>query len=114
MRDTSNPDDDCIDCGENVMQIMEYSYMVKAQVWESAGMPRPSRAACEIACLLFEAGLISLESTRRHLDSGGKLCIGCLEKRLGRQLKRKDFKMSIPLNNFPWSQSERLQSRISA
>jgi len=29
---------------------------------------------------------------------GGCLCIGCLEKRLSRKLKRKDFKRGHPLN----------------
>jgi hypothetical protein len=33
----------------------------------------------------------------------GCLCIGCLEKRLGRKLKAKDFDLSHPLNETPGS-----------
>jgi hypothetical protein len=40
---------------------------------------------------------------------GGCLCIGCLEKRLGRQLKPKDF-TSQPLNRFSRA-TKRLRSR---
>lgn len=32
---------------------------------------------------------------------GGCLCIGCLENRLGRKLKPKDFKRNHPLNKLP-------------
>jgi hypothetical protein len=32
---------------------------------------------------------------------GGCLCIGCLEKRLGRRLKPKDFKRNHPFNQVP-------------
>jgi hypothetical protein len=37
-------------------------------------------------------------------DFGGCLCIGCLEKRLGRKLKPKDFRRDHPFNNFPGTQ----------
>jgi hypothetical protein len=32
---------------------------------------------------------------------GGCLCVGCLEKRLGRRLKPKDFWRDHPFNDFP-------------
>jgi hypothetical protein len=32
---------------------------------------------------------------------GGCLCVGCLEKRLGRRLKPKDFKHDHPFNQMP-------------
>ena len=32
---------------------------------------------------------------------GGCLCVGCLEERLGRQLKPKDFKRDHPFNRMP-------------
>jgi hypothetical protein len=41
----------------------------------------------------------------------GKLCIGCLERRLGRQLKPNDF-TDCSLNNFPRG-SKRLISRLT-
>jgi hypothetical protein len=48
-------------------------YMVRNKVWAAAGM---------------EPG-------------GGCLCIGCLEKRLGRQLRPKDFQPRHPFNEMP-------------
>jgi len=50
-------------------------YTVRAAVWEKAGM-----------------GLM-----------GGCLCIGCLEKRLGRILRPKDFLRGHPFNQLPGS-----------
>ena len=51
-------------------------YLVKAKVWEAAAME----------------------------GYGGCLCIGCLEQRLGRQLRPKDFVRNHPLNQTPGSQ----------
>ena len=57
-------------------------YMVRGTVWKSAGMT----------------------------DFGGCLCIACLEKRLGRTLKPKDFQRGHPFNNLPGT-SRLLQRR---
>jgi hypothetical protein len=43
---------------------------------------------------------------------GGCLCIGCLENRLGRRLKPKDFDRKHPFNSMPGT--ERLLSRRGA
>jgi hypothetical protein len=60
--------------------------MVRDAVWSAAGM--------KVECL----------------DRSGFLCVGCLEKRLGRTLKPKDF-TSAPINDpSPWD-TERLASR---
>lgn len=56
-------------------------YMVREKVWQAAGME----------------------------PYGGCLCIGCLEKRLGRRLRPKDFLRGHPFNNLPGS--ERLLKR---
>src|SRR6476660_8361080 len=48
-------------------------YTVRANIWRKAGME----------------------------PFGGCLCIGCLEKRLGRELKPKDFEPGHPFNSFP-------------
>jgi hypothetical protein len=48
-------------------------YMVHDKVWKKAGME----------------------------GYGGCLCIGCLEKRIGRRLKRKDFVPDHPFNTMP-------------
>lgn len=49
---------------------------------------------------------------RRHGPAHGCLCIGCLEQRMGRKLRRSDFK-DVPLNTEPdWSRSGRLLDRL--
>jgi hypothetical protein len=58
-------------------------YMVKPKIWKAAGMD----------------------------DMGGCLCIGCLEKRLGRTLKPKDFLRNHPFNNDEMPGTERLLTR---
>jgi hypothetical protein len=45
-------------------------YMVKSTIWQAAGM----------------------------VDFGGCLCIACLEKRLGRKLRPRDFVRNHPFN----------------
>lgn len=57
------------------------TYMVRDKVWKEAGM----------------------------IPWGGCLCIGCLEKRLGRRLKPKDFVRGHPFNSAPGT--ERLLNR---
>jgi hypothetical protein len=57
-------------------------YTVRAAVWERAGME----------------------------TYGGCLCVGCLEKRLGRRLKPKDFERDNPFNRLPGS--ARLMKRM--
>lgn len=56
-------------------------YMVKKTIWQAAGMG----------------------------DFDGCLCIGCLEKRLGRKLKPRDFMRDHVFNSFPGT--DRLLSR---
>jgi hypothetical protein len=48
-------------------------YTVREHVWKAAGMA----------------------------PMGGCLCIGCLEKRLGRELRPKDFRRNHPFQNLP-------------
>lgn len=49
-------------------------------------------------------------------DGTGHLCVGCLEKRLGRVLTPQDFPMDVPINqeipDSPWT-SRRLKDRVS-
>jgi hypothetical protein len=56
-------------------------HLVRKRVWEAAGIE----------------------------PMGGCLCIGCLELRLGRRLKPKDFKHGHPFNKLPGTQ--RLMNR---
>lgn len=71
---------DCEDCAVNTLLGHEY-YMVHNHVWyDEAGMDE------------------------------GMLCIGCLEIRLGRQLRAEDF-MDVPIH-FIYPQSARLANRL--
>jgi len=75
----------CVDCGIDTCPRKgrwEY-YMVHNAVWAEAGMD----------------------------PDGGYLCIGCLEKRLGRMVRPRDF-TGAPINDFdvPWD-TTRLASR---
>jgi Protein of unknown function (DUF2695) len=62
----------------------EYSYMVHDHVWNAGGLS----------------------------EDGGLLCIGCLEKRIGRRLHPEDFE-DVPLNRRTGNQSLRLQDRMN-
>ena len=75
----------CRDCGLDTLEAGEY-YMVHREVWELTGLE----------------------------GSGGMLCIGCLESRLGRRLIPGDF-MTCPLNHDGaglTDQSDRLRNRL--
>jgi hypothetical protein len=96
----------CIDCGYNTnpgsppRALAEYllehggeipititaeseNYIVKESIWKAAGME----------------------------PYGGCLCIGCLENRLGRRLKPKDFPHNHPFNNPGMPCTDRLRNR---
>lgn len=60
-------------------------YTVRSSVWKTAGME----------------------------PWGGCLCIGCLEKRIGRRLRPRDFLRNHPFNAPRIPGTERLKSRIS-
>ena len=78
----------CNDCGEPTLpeyQPSEY-YMVREDVWAPGGLA----------------------------PHGGYLCIGCLEKRLGRRLRSSDFS-DAPVNNPTWGwKSKRLRDRLGS
>jgi hypothetical protein len=74
----------CMDCGINTKDINEY-YMVEDELWLKA-VP----------------------------EDEGMLCIGCLEKRLGRKLNKNDFP-HFPVNmpfKFHFIVSDRLLNRL--
>jgi hypothetical protein len=58
-------------------------YMVRPAIWKNAGME----------------------------DYGGCLCVGCLEKRIGRKLRPKDFRLGHPFNAPDFPASARLCER---
>lgn len=77
-------DDLCLDCKVNTFKIHEY-YMVEDAIWEAA-----------------------VPDTQ---EQEGKLCIGCLERRLGRELKAADF-TPYPINTARKIRSARLTERL--
>jgi hypothetical protein len=78
------PDGRCMDCGADVTFVTpdEY-YMVRDALW-----------------------------LRANPEGVGKLCVGCLEARLGRRLKPRDF-IDSPVNQRFSAMSARLRSRIT-
>jgi hypothetical protein len=74
-----------LDCVDCGADFDEYDYIVEDAVWAASGLK----------------------------PDGGLLCIGCLERRLGRRLKRDDFE-SKPFNEISSSKSLRLRDRLSA
>ena len=84
----------CGDCGYPTNELGEFGdrvpgkrewYVVTDEVWEAAGMPLADH----------EDAVYSGE---------GILCVGCLERRLGRELVGADF-APVPLNNSIWQKS---------
>ena len=78
----------CADCNSKMSHVREY-YMVKNHVWEQAW------ANCY-----------------RSPTGDGQLCIGCLERRIGRTLMRHDFN-DAPANNLDDYMSDRLRNRLT-
>jgi hypothetical protein len=79
---------DCRDCGVDTVPFdgpCEY-YNLHNDLWEAIGMKR----------------------------NGGMLCIGCVERRLGRLLNRADF-TGAPVNSLDpkWHHSDRLIDRLT-
>ena len=106
----------CIDCGINTAPgyptrvEMEQSYRTAAALAKLSGEKNPTIATltfndrCEVYTVRdFVWKAAGLE------PFGGCLCIGCLEKRLGRRLKPKDFPRRHPFNSLPGT--ERLIER---
>lgn len=83
----------CADCGAGTNQIHE-NYMVRPDVWEQAwaGRRKPWHG---------------------KIPGQEILCIGCLERRIGRTLMRRDF-TDAPINDPDDPDiSDRLRSRLS-
>jgi hypothetical protein len=81
----------CCDCGVGTFTIDEW-YMVNDDLWEQAwcGRRKPWHA----------------------IDGQQILCIGCLEKRIGRTLCRADF-LDLPINDRnEFQHSDRLRDRL--
>jgi endogenous inhibitor of DNA gyrase (YacG/DUF329 family) len=83
----------CADCGVGTWAINEY-YMVKDRIWKQAWAGRR-------------------KSYHGKVPGQEILCIGCLEKRIGRILRRADF-ISAPINDpEQCTLSQRLLDRLA-
>jgi len=93
----------CCDCGIGTLAIDEF-YMVNDDVWNEAWAGRRKPQLVEFFGCLASLGP---PDPRQEI-----LCIGCLEKRIGRTLCRADFK-DVPLNDpNRMKLSERLLDRL--
>lgn len=80
INDAGDFDYSCHDCGIDVQDIGEYTYMVHRHVWDQA---------TKRARTIRGPGQVSTYDI---------VCIGCLQKRLGRELHHEDFAWELPLN----------------
>jgi hypothetical protein len=91
----------CVDCGVNTNPgslnrvEMEQAF---ARDWNNQGVQVTYSKSSEV--YIVEPAVWKAAGME---PMGGCLCIGCLEKRLGRKLTRKDFVRNHPLNKLPGS-----------
>jgi hypothetical protein len=87
---------DCVDCGVNTAPRFANRVEAEEQMQRCGSITSTVDSKSEIytvhKAVWQEAGME---------DWGGCLCIGCLEKRIGRRLKPKDFIADNPFNGFP-------------
>ena len=89
----------CIDCGTNTAPGID-----EAKIMRPGGGTFTVDERCEMYW------------TRKHVwglvgNPEGCLCIGCLETRLGRRIKRKEFLHDHPFNHPKWRATPRLLAR---
>jgi hypothetical protein len=107
----------CCDCGVDTLATDEF-YMVNDEVWNQAWAGRqratPGLRKYHDKRDLNDAQPLLFEQLDRFVHEEGQeiLCIGCLEKRIGRTLCRADF-TDVPINN-PNLSSDRLRDRLAA
>ena len=86
----------CVDCGIDTAPSNLNRSEVEAALEQVGGFKYAFHDRCEVYAardrVWEEAGM---ERT------GGCLCVGCIERRLGRKLRPKDFKRDDPLNGLP-------------
>jgi hypothetical protein len=78
----ASPMFNCGGCGHNLIANREYGYMLHSDIWEKIGNPKNMR------------------------------CVGCVEKELGRRLRKNDFNWDLPLTKSKRLRSNRLKDRM--
>jgi len=105
----------CVDCGINTAPGYPTRVEMERLYKTAVTMKKLSGEAPPVATLKFddrcEVYIVrdSVWKAARLAPMGGCICIGCLEKRLGRRLNPKDFPRRHPFNSLPGT--ERLIER---
>jgi hypothetical protein len=99
----------CIDCGVNTAPgypsriEMERLYNTSVAITKLSGEDVPvARLEFNDRCEVYSVRNTVWKAAGME-PMGGCLCIGCLEKRIGRRLKSKDFPRNHPFNWVPGS-----------
>jgi hypothetical protein len=102
----------CVDCGVNtapgLLNRAETEEVAKALgvLWKSSGINQHVDDRSEVYmvrdAVWRKAGIEGM---------GGSLCVGCLERRIGRKLKPKDFPRDHPFNDMRMPGTPRLLDR---
>jgi hypothetical protein len=96
----------CIDCGYNTNPGAAPRELAEFLMNRDGNVPWTISAECEIYIVrnkVWKAAGME--------PYGGCLCIGCLEKRIGRKLKPKDFRRDHSFNNPGLPCTDRLRDR---
>jgi hypothetical protein len=97
----------CIDCGFNTAPGFPNAERIRREV---AAFGSIKATVCENSEVYWVKSRVWKSANIRGW--GGCLCVGCLENRLGRRLKPKDFDRDHPFHSFPGT--ERLLARRGA
>ncbi len=88
----------CVDCGVNTAPgMMTRKEMDVALAIYGVARQTPDQEVYTVTKEVWQATGLG--------DMDGCLCIGCLEKRIGRRLKQKDFLLDHPFNQFDFPAS---------
>jgi hypothetical protein len=97
----------CVDCGVNTAPGCPDGPTTRAQL----------ALGGKVNCVMTWSSEIfmvrkAVWKAARMRPLGGCLCVGCLEQRLGRQLRPKDFEPEHPFNHVDFPRSRRLRARM--
>jgi hypothetical protein len=95
----------CVDCGVNrAPGIPGRADMERAFAEQAAAGVKDEEQGVKVSCDSHSEVYTVRAAVWKETGLGpmdGCLCIGCLEKRIGRRLRPKDFQRDHPFNNFP-------------
>jgi hypothetical protein len=89
----------CIDCGFNTFPGAPPRELAEFLLNRDGSVPMTYSDQCEVYTVHN-----AVWKAARMEPYGGCLCIGCLEKRIGRRLTPKDFVRDHPFNSTPGTQ----------